>query len=238
MKTTISGTIFTNAFVQYAVTPKLNIQAEIRRRETRHGDLLLDFDTAHFRNLRRHLDQDTVRAGARYALSPRHDFIVSGMYADRQEDVSGSSPSGFDVNTAVENKGYQIEGQYLFREEYFNLVAGGGAYNFDVQNQVQFCPGPCIPTPVINFSRKRENAYLYSNFNYPKNVTATLGVSYDTFKDFTDLKFDTFNPKFGLQWNIVDALRLRPRLVRNSQGCIDYQSNTGAYTSGRFQSII
>jgi len=50
-----------NAFVQYAVTPRFNVQAEIRRRQTEHGDLLLDFDTTSFSNLQRKLEQVTVR---------------------------------------------------------------------------------------------------------------------------------------------------------------------------------
>ncbi len=198
-----------NAFMQYAVTPRLNVQAEIRRRKTENGDLLLDFDTTNFRNQRRILEQDTVRVGARYALSPRQDLIVSAMYADRQEDITLAPAPGVGINSGIKDKGYQIEGQYLFREDYFNLVAGGGVYKIDAQSQVQVCQGPCFPSPVINFTRERENAYLYSNFSYPENVTATLGVSYDAFKDVVDDKFDTFNPKFGLQWNISDMFRLR-----------------------------
>jgi tetratricopeptide (TPR) repeat protein len=198
-----------NAFVQYAVTPKLNVQAEIRRRQTENGDLLLDFDTTSHRNLRRNLEQDTVRVGARYALSPRQDFLVSAMYADRREANTLAPALGVGINSALKDKGYQIEGQYLFREKYFNLIAGGGAYKIDAQSQLQVCQGPCFPSPAISFNRERENAYAYSNFNYAAKVDATLGLSYDSYKNGVDTKFDTFNPKFGLQWNISDALRLR-----------------------------
>ncbi len=198
-----------NAFVQYAVTPRFNVQTEIRRRKTEHGDLLLDFDTTNFSNLRRRLEQDTVRIGARYALSPRQGLIVSAMYADRQEDIFLTLAPGISINPVSKDQGYQIEGQYLFREKYFNLVAGGGTYKIDAQSQIQFCQEKCIPSLVTSFNRERENAYIYSNFSYPKNITTTLGVSYDSFKDFSDFKFDTFNPKFGLQWNITDMFRLR-----------------------------
>ncbi len=116
---------------------------------------------------------------------------------------------GLQVNPTVKGKGYQIEGQYLFREEYFNLIAGGGAYKIDANNQQQICFGQCLPRTETSYNRERENAYLYSNVSYPENITTTLGVSYDSFKDIVDFKFDTFNPKFGLQWDISDALRLR-----------------------------
>ncbi len=195
--------------MQYAVTPRFNVQAEIRRRQTENGDLLLDFDTTNFRNQQRKLEQDTVRVGARYVLSPRQDLIVSAMYADRQEDITLTLAPGVSASPMLKDKGYQIEGQYLFREEYFNLIVGGGTYKIDAKKQTQLCEGICFSPPGTNFNRERENAYIYSNYSYPKNITATLGVSYDSFKDNVDTKFDTFNPKFGLQWNMLDALRLR-----------------------------
>ena len=37
-----------NAFMQYAVTPRFNVQAEVRTRKTEQGDLLLDFDPNNF----------------------------------------------------------------------------------------------------------------------------------------------------------------------------------------------
>ena len=48
-----------NAFIQYAVTPKFNVQAEVRTRKTEQGDLLMDFDKKPTQN-RRLFDQDTA----------------------------------------------------------------------------------------------------------------------------------------------------------------------------------
>ena len=112
------------------------------------------------------------------------------------------------LNLNEKDKGYQVEGQYLFRDKYINITTGGGTYQIDVQ-QLQRCNGgPCLPTG-INFTRERENAYVYSNLNYHGKINTTLGLSYDAFKDVADQKFGAFNPKFGLQWNITDASRLR-----------------------------
>ena len=33
-----------NAFMQFAVTPRFNVQAEVRTRKTEQGDILIDFD--------------------------------------------------------------------------------------------------------------------------------------------------------------------------------------------------
>lgn len=202
-----------NAFVQFAVTSKLNVQAEIRRRNTEQGDLLLDFDTKNHTQDRRNLEQDSARVGARYSLSPKQDFLVSGIYIDRREGQA--SPAQFyplidDIfpafNINQKDQGYQIEGQYLFRDKYINLITGGGTYQIDARQQ---CNGEVCSSTVIPFTRERENAYIYSNLNYFGKINTTLGLSYDALKDIADQKIDTFNPKFGMQWNVTDTLRLR-----------------------------
>mgnify|MGYP000900490959 FL=1 len=180
-----------NAFVQFAVTQKLNMQAEIRRRNTEQGDLLLDFDMKNHTQDRRSLEQDSARVGARYSLSPKQDFLVSAIYTDRREGLMipvsatvGSVPfppfeytiPAFNFNLNEKDKGYQVEGQYLFRDKYMNITTGGGTYQIDVQ-QLQRCNGgPCLPTG-INFTRERENAYVYSNLNYHGKINTTLGFS-------------------------------------------------------------
>ncbi|SOD42524.1 TonB-dependent receptor domain-containing protein [Nitrosovibrio sp. Nv4] len=243
-----------NAFIQYAVTPRFNVQAEVRTRETEHGDLLQDFDLDTFsEQSRRKLQQDWVRIGARYSLSPKQDFIVSGIYTDRKEDLlSPVAPtitfgSPF-VTDGRRDRGYQAEVQYLLREDRFNVTAGGGTYRFDVEREqnLDFGNPPCFPGVICNLIRpdvgsKRDNAYIYTNLNLPKNINATLGLSYDSFKydidreDFRRLgipigagddksfSFHKVSPKIGLQWNITDDLRLRlawfetikPALVAN-----------------------
>jgi len=95
-----------NAFMQYALTPKLNVQAEFRRRETEHGDLLLDFDKRRFDpSLRRKLTENTARIGARYESTSDHDFIVSGKFIDRIEKDED--------NDKTKNSGFQVEMQHL-----------------------------------------------------------------------------------------------------------------------------
>ena len=61
-----------NAFFQYAVTPRFNVQAEMRTRKTEHGDILLDFDPLAFnqsyrRSLARRWREKSARANANKA---------------------------------------------------------------------------------------------------------------------------------------------------------------------------
>jgi tetratricopeptide (TPR) repeat protein len=191
-----------NAFFQYAVTPKFNIQAELRSRKTEHGDLLLDFDRKEFDpDTRRKLKEDMARIGARYAMSPNQDLLVSAKYIDRLE------------NNNLNNAGFQLEAQHLFRKKYFNSIIGGSIYNFSWNRKKSECDplfdeNKCIP--LFN-DIKRENFYIYTNINFPsKLINATLGLSYDAFTSSIDgTRTNKLNPKFGLQWDIFDSLRLR-----------------------------
>lgn len=206
-----------NAFAQYALTPKLNVQAEFRRRNSDHGDLLLDFNPSFHSRDRRQLDQDTARGGIRYSLSSKQDFLISGIYFDRRENTAHPAElmkiAGipFDVpfpafNNRLKDQGYQLEGQFLHRDKFMNLVTGAGAYDIDAKLR---CNGDVCSSNTVNFTRERENAYFYSNLNYFQNINATLGVSYDAFRDAVNQNFDAVNPKFGLQWDLTPGLRLR-----------------------------
>jgi len=206
-----------NAFIQHAVTPKLNIQAEIRTRTTDQGNLLLDFDRnsndprLRQNRLRRKIDEDTARVGAWYSLTPNQNFIVSAQYVNRKSEDT----SFFDKNRNLiffgRNEGYQAEFQYQLHSNWFNLLAGSGVYRINSKdssqtrellfNQVDCCR-------AFDFSSDKTNGYIYTNLNFSPNLNATAGFSYDTYKD-EDLSINRFHPKLGLQWNIVPHLRLR-----------------------------
>lgn len=216
-----------NAFVQYAVTPKFNVQAEVRTRETDQGDILLEFDRPFDRNDRKELKQDTARVGARFSLSPQQDLIASAMYTDRRTDLL-SPGSRTIVDDKTGNAGYQVEAQYLFRANRFNVVAGAGTYQFQVtqQRHTDYTPsrGVACPTTqtdgktfdqklcnpdILDFPTERNVGYVYTNFTALTNLSGTLGLSYDSLRDGVGFEVNKFNPKLGAQWNIIPGLRLR-----------------------------
>ena len=179
-----------NLFTQVAITSTFGLQAELRRRETEQGDLTLSFfgDFPDAERLKLH--QDTARLGARYAPSPRSNVIVSLIHADREEQRSLSNITGDD-------EGYQTEAQYLFRDIDYNLVAGIGASRIDAKIDTQ------------GFMIEHSNAYVYANIVLPKNLTWTIGFSYDAYNEQGTVDLDQFNPKLGLRWDITDNLHLR-----------------------------
>ncbi len=185
-----------NAFIQHALTPRFNIQGEIRSRKTEHGDLLLDFGpTNFFSAFRREISEDIARLGAKYSMSHNQDFIFSGKYIDRSENTG----------ITLGNVGFQIEAQHQFREKYFNSIIGGSAYKFS-WNQKN---SDHVRDKTIT-AMDRENIYVYTNTSLPSNLSITTGLSYDSFTSIVDNnRTQKLNPKFGLQWDIIEFLRLR-----------------------------
>jgi hypothetical protein len=213
-----------NAFVQHAVTAKLNLQAEVRTRSTQHGNLLLDFDRdtnnprAPQNRFRREIDQNTARIGVKYDLAVNQNILLSGLYTDRKSkniDPALLADTFSNFETSAKNEGYQAEIQYQLRNSNFNIVAGSG--NFDINvNRNSLSRNLIInqiSSPVKqNFDMNKTNGYIYSNLNFGSNLNTTLGFSYDSYKE-RELSIDQFNPKVGLQWNIVNSLRLRMAFI-------------------------
>ncbi len=219
-----------NFFAQAAITPELNVQAEFRRRDSAEGDLALNFDRDDFSStLERRLDQDMARAGLRYSPTPNSDVLVSFIYSDRKEEITetedieifpGLSLELETLATADED-GYQVDAQYLYRRDFFNVIAGFAYSDVDSEVDISVTFGG-VPVGGVSEAPKIEHArgYLYTNVNFPDTVTWTLGASYDDYHDEdpdvpeSELDVEKLSPKFGVQWDITDRLRLRGALFR------------------------
>ena len=192
-----------NAFVQGAISPKVNLQAEYRWRQTEQGDLQQNFDPNNFSpTLRRKIEQNTYRVGARISPAVGSDVIISYLQSKRKDKINDS---GIPTHVRGEDEGYQIEGQYIHRQEGLNAIFGGGRYEIDVDNFFQL-----LDTVFPEQSTREHNyGYFYMNAEWPSNnIIWTGGFSYDDLKD-RDLRLEKINPKFGIQWSITNRLRLR-----------------------------
>lgn len=203
-----------NAFLQYAVTPRFNIQAEVRTHKAAHGDLLLDFNHNAFKkDQRRELMQDMARMGANYKLSSKQSLIASAAYTYRRENQRESFGPANSFNEILKDQGYQVEAQYLYRDQLVNVTMGAGTYeiaaNSQIRTDLMLPNGPISNQTAHDFMRERRNGYIYTNFNYFSDLSTTLGLSYDAFKEDGGFEIKKFNPKIGLQWSILSNLRLR-----------------------------
>lgn len=207
-----------NAFMQYAVTPDLNVQAELRRREKRHGDLLMDFNPDRFSGVRRlNLDEDTARIGAMYRISPRQNFLFSTVYTHQAADVIEDLGGDFPFYGNQRSHGYQVEVQHIFRKERLNVVTGGGIYRTNLTDDFRKNADPLVCMVIggcekLGSDREQNTAYLYSNLNILRNTVATLGFSYHGYSDSAgniNRKISEVDPKIGLQVDFHKNIRLR-----------------------------
>ena len=215
-----------NGFLQYAISPRFNVQGEFRRRETDQGDLRLNFDPDVFSvGERREVNQSTFRLGAHFEPTLSSDILVSYIYSDVNEKlaVPGFGVPSIDDEEAADAR--QLEAQFLYRQHSYNLVAGGGRYDVDYTGgsildwtSAGFpfpCPPP-LPPPTGQLpcslpaqpDSRHDSVYLYSNISYPRNLTWTLGLGYDSVELFNDDN-DRYSPKLGAQWDISSAIRTR-----------------------------
>ncbi len=213
-----------NAFAQVGLTDELNVQFEYRRRRTEQGDLRLNFDPDDFFPFeRRDIHEDIYRAGLHYAPDPASDFIASFIYVEGGEEISDMDEFGIVTESDGDDSSYDGQARYFYDSEDINFTAGFSMSDVDVDLRItddftaifgESCPvfiGDCDLFPDVSVQQR--NAYTYADVELPGNVTATMGLSYDVYEK-GPLDVDRLNPKFGLQWDIDESIRLRSAYFR------------------------
>ena len=116
---------------------------------------------------------------------------------------------------------FGTEFQHLFRSRYVNLRSGIGYFNINgaIESTVEFGPPRTpIPRQVLSTTKTQidhVNAYVYADINLLKNVTFTVGTSYDNLSgDFPGDDKEQFNPKFGIIWNPLLGTTVRAAALR------------------------
>ncbi len=207
-----------NFFIQNAITPELNVQAEFMRRNAEEGDLRLDFDTD-LSSAERHrdLDQDIFRAGTRYSPSPNLDVITSLIYSNRHaklEDRDQRTDVLFD--SRGNEHGIQGEAQAIVKGTHGNVTAGLNIYNINDRNRIR------LPELEESFGLPRTRAtsnidhqtfYSYADLIVLDRLIWTLGFSFDNYEhgnfDNQNYHKNTYSPKVGVRWDVLDSIRLR-----------------------------
>lgn len=227
-----------NIYSQWAVSPSLNLQAEYGYRETEHGDLRQNFDLDVFDDtFRRGLEGETWRLGARFSPTPSSDFLVSYIHSDL--DTTGQTVPLKEITDfisvtvseyqAQNDQADQFEGQYIYRTDRLNLVAGGAHSESEIDGQLTATAVITLALPIPGFpplvfedvqifptdsNTKDTRGYVYANFQLHDRVLATLGASYQSYDqeligDGITNDFNEWNPKLGIRWEITDSLTAR-----------------------------
>jgi tetratricopeptide (TPR) repeat protein len=216
-----------NAFLQLELTPQTSVQAEYRYRNFETGDLLLRFFPQDFFPGRRNNDErNSIRVGARHSFSPNSIILGSFTYQvtkPRQRDDEFPQPGVLLMDfKSPHQRSAGGELQHLFRSQYLNLTSGVGY--FDVDSELKslvrvgppLIPGPPLTPPTLEqrgitpLVTHHANAYSYAYINPIRNLTFTLGVSYDALTgDFPGEDKHKVSPKGGITWNPFPDTTLR-----------------------------
>lgn len=188
------------AMVQAAITPKVNMQTEYRRRTDTTGDLnfnwKLDEPSA---TLRQEMESDTLRLGM-HATPWRHsDFVASLIYRDMCFTRNKNTPSELEVDS----DGMSGELQYINKHHLVDVIAGGGYY--DIDRNLLFKSANYLKA----FKFQHGNGYVYTYLRYPANMTWTLGFSVDNLNRNEHPDKTRVHPKMGLNLSISKDTMLR-----------------------------
>jgi outer membrane receptor protein involved in Fe transport len=210
--------VVSNVFVQGMLSYNTSVQGEFRFTEKKYGDLSFNFFPNDFSPLLRQKDEtESIRLGFHHAFSPRSDLIGSFMYQNaepRLHDHGFLNGLG-SLKFNADDDGYSVELQHIFRSERFNIITGAG--HFYIKEKETFFLElpflPFIPPTVTRSDIHHTNLYLYSQINYPKNITFTIGGSGDFYRGGIADE-NQFNPKFGVTWNLLSGTTLRAAVFR------------------------
>ena len=190
-----------DVFAQMAITSEFGLQAELRQRDTRQGDLVLRGDPELLDPFfHRQLNEDVKRVGARY--SPTRSIVVIASVFSFDADLEQLVfPSFVEFRDEHGNQG-ELRGDIVGQNASF--TAGVGSYRSDVHQSDTFGTD-------FRFQRKRQEIYGYVNVAAPSRLLWTAGAAYDSNERegaFTD-NYSRWNAKLGLQYHVTDRVLLR-----------------------------
>jgi Tfp pilus assembly protein PilF len=186
-------------FVQGALSYQTSVQAELRYKDGKNGDLSQHFDPNDFVDTQREQSKfETARLGLHHVFNPGSEVIASFIYLHKNnDDIQTAVPqtvpplgtllTSVDAESTVDH-GYTTEIQHLYQGSSFKLVSGAGYFTSDgnLKSTADFTwtpPSPVVPDTSVLSDRNQnwnhKNAYVYANIPYGDTLTVTAGASYD-----------------------------------------------------------
>uniref|UniRef100_UPI00211B1D5C tetratricopeptide repeat protein n=1 Tax=Crenothrix polyspora TaxID=360316 RepID=UPI00211B1D5C len=199
-----------NAFLQAAITDKLNIQFEYLHKETKQGNIIQDLQPGLTYDESFYLNQDKMRGG--FHFQPFHNIDLVGTVANLPEIELISTP----IKDYLPNQrkdvysGWAGEIQLIWKTEVANFIFGGATSQR--RNSGSSARYYNKSYPKLLETDEGNTFYAYSYFNLPLNISSTIGVKhsyFNTIKGQTDKPFSRWQPKIGIQWNPIKQIALR-----------------------------
>ena len=204
-----------NAFVQVGFSPGSSLQVELRRKTTQNGDIPFRADDSHWTDFRDDFEEDSIRGGFHFLLTPHQDIVTSLIYKDAEQHTKDSFPVSDDP--LIEDRdtylttghGYLVEGQHIYHGNRLKTIIGAGYFNQDSRfvattDTVEITEEgtEVIDTWPFEDSKTKidhTNVYFYAPMMFTPSLTAILGASFESFSQ-PGRDRDQFNPKFGVIW--------------------------------------
>ena len=186
------------------------VQTEFRFTDTDQGDRdLRFFPDDFFPNLNQQRETKSVRLGFHHAFSPTSDIIASVIYKEARESLENRVPFSLPplphklkiaIDFELDEQGYLAEVQHLLRSKMLNVISGVGhlTADRDEMRTTTVLGLPFSSSTVVEDESDifHTNFYVYSQMNFLKNLTVTLGGSADFFISAL-VDRNQLNPKLG-----------------------------------------
>jgi Tfp pilus assembly protein PilF len=186
-----------NAFVQYRPNADTNLQAELRSSNAEHGDLTAFFNRELYSSLTRFDENvDSLRLGAKHALTPTHALLGSIIY----QDVGAELTAGEAFAVGTERDAYSIDAQHVYSGSKFRLQSGVlAARETETEDVTQTVPGIGSIVQSAERTNRQAGVYTYVNYDPVATVTLTAGLSFDSL-DNPSGDDQATSPKIGITW--------------------------------------
>jgi tetratricopeptide (TPR) repeat protein len=205
--------------LQLALTPQLDIQAELQRDDRDFGDITYGFDPALASPTSRNdVDVDTDRFGLHYRTDSGSHLILSAINSDRTDTSFVESPGVFDARRKVRYRTLQVEGQYITRVGRTAVTVGGGGGSIDRTDDVLIRDliTPAEARRFVEDSPEQYQLYAYSRTPLTNTLTAVLGLTYDVLHE-NPIDQERLSPKIGVRWTPSPQLSLRAAAFRSAR---------------------
>jgi Flp pilus assembly protein TadD len=200
-----------NAFVQLRPSHATNLQFELRSLRMEHGDLTTSFNRDLYSDLLRFDESiDSLRVGAKHALTPKHTLLGSLILQDQAADVIGQGL----FELAGSQTAYNVDVQEIVRGNAFVVQSGFVASQSDDNAQLTAFGPPGIDPLILNEddTNRQLGLYSYVMFTATPSLTLTVGASFDTI-EIGSTQEDAVNPKIGIAWRPTARTTVRAAAV-------------------------
>ena len=217
-----------NAFVQNQVSSTFSVQAEYKHKNISTGDLNWTFFPSDSisqqlnNNYHQQNNKDSYRLGFHWQPDQQSHLLGSYIHFDQTAPTAYSAfnllipplPNSIpfpNIYNQLAIHGNQTEMQYQRNFAGLQTLIGSSLA------EVHLTEDDAGSSSSIINNQTQLNSYLYNYYSFPANIKWTMGVSYTGLRDAVTASTNSFNPKFGMAWQLTPQTVLRAAYLQNTK---------------------